>query len=52
MPIQVVITQPCHCEAVFAEAVSRLFSENVLMEIASSQKTLFAMTKVDVFTMA
>jgi hypothetical protein len=45
-------SQPCHCEAVFAEAVSRLFSENSLLEIASSQKALLAMTKVDIFMMA
>ena len=45
----IITAQPCHCEAVFAEAVSRFFSENDLLEIASSQKTLLPMTKVDVF---
>jgi hypothetical protein len=44
-----VTTQPCHCEAVFAEAVSRFISEDALLEIASSQKTLLANTKVDIF---
>ncbi len=49
LSLLVVTAQPCHCEAVFAEAVSRFFSENDLLEIASSQKTLLAITKVDVF---
>ena len=31
---KLVTAQPCHCEAVFAEAVSRAISENALMGIA------------------
>jgi hypothetical protein len=39
-----VTTQPCHCEPFFGEAISRLSGQLDRLGIASSQRTLLAMT--------
>jgi hypothetical protein len=43
-----VTIQPCHCEPFFGEAISRLSGQLDRLGIASSQRTLLAMTNTTV----